>query len=489
MNYKMDVSLNEILEIYSQNHKVGNKQGIKRAYAFAAKCHAGQKRGTGEPYIKHPLRAARFVAEWGAESDVIIAALLHDVAEDCDVPLSYINEHFGSNVGDIVNAVTALSDKDFANHTLTKKQKDILSDAKMQTNIDLKSLYVKIADRIDNLCTLDGVRPEKRIPKAEHTREIIIPMARLAKADRFADILEELCFKIEHNGKFKRIEKEYHQLLDQNAMTCKESLKALKSVFHPSLNSKLSGLKKYHEHIKDFFHSERSYISISRQMNRLVQNLENDWPAFFNKYNIELYDLTLIVSDDLLKENSGLRPNEIFFQYFDKALAPRGFYLIKYGFAASTGAGYFQLADEMDNLYRLFVRTELEYNRYLYGSIVDPDSDFFIPNVNRVDPRDTYNEQIKVYRKDGTAMSIDKGATVLDFAFYIHPNIGLHFDYAMVDESVARLHRGTRLNDGDRITIASDELIKPEIAWFNDVNTSLAKHYLVKYFQRLKPGM
>ena len=86
-------------------------------------------------------------------------------------------------------------------------------------------------------------------------------------------------------------------------------------------------------------------------------------------------------------------------------------------------------------------------------------------------------------------MSIDKGATVLDFAFYIHPNIGLHFDYAMVDESVARLHRGTRLNDGDRITIASDELIKPEIAWFNDVNTSLAKHYLVKYFQRLKPGM
>ena len=81
MNYKMDVSLNEILEIYSQNHKVGNKQGIKRAYAFAAKCHAGQKRGTGEPYIKHPLRAARFVAEWGAESDVIIAALLHDVAE------------------------------------------------------------------------------------------------------------------------------------------------------------------------------------------------------------------------------------------------------------------------------------------------------------------------------------------------------------------------------------------------------------------------
>ena len=88
-------------------------------------------------------------------------------------------------------------------------------------------------------------------------------------------------------------------------------------------------------------------------MNRLVQNLENDWPAFFNKYNIELYDLTLIVSDELLNEDSGLKPDEVFFQYFDKALASRGFYLIKYCFTASTGTGYFQLADEMDNLYRL----------------------------------------------------------------------------------------------------------------------------------------
>ena len=485
MEYKMEVNLNDILQIYSKNHKVGNKFDIKRAYDFASKCHSGQKRGTGEPYIKHPLRAARSTAEWGAESDVIMAALLHDVVEDCDVPLSEIDELFGSNVGEIVNAVTALSGKDFANRTLTKAKKDTLSDAKLQSEIGLKSLYVKIADRIDNLCTLDGVRPEKRIPKAEHTREIIIPMARLAKADRFADILEELCFKIEHNEKYKRIDKEYGLLLENNSMTCRESLKALDSVFHPSLNSKLDGLQDYHRYIVDFLRSERSYISISRQMTRLVQNLENDWPAFFNKYNIELYDLTLIVSDELLNEGPGLRPNEIFFQYFDKALSSRGFYLIRYDFTASSNIGYFLLSDEMDNLFRMFVRTELEYRRYLYGSIVDADSDFSISNVNKVDPRDTYNEQIKVYREDGSAMNIDKGATALDFAFYIHPNLGLHFDYAVTDEPAARLPRSTRLSEGDRITIVTDELVKPDITWFNDANTSLAKHHLVRYFQKL----
>ena len=127
MSYALVVNISDVMKAYSKNHKVGNKYGIKRAYEFAEKKHAGQTRGSGEPYIKHPLRVARLAAEWGSESDVIMAALLHDVAEDCGVPLSEIRELFGSNVEKIVDTVTALSDKEFANHTLTKVQKELLS--------------------------------------------------------------------------------------------------------------------------------------------------------------------------------------------------------------------------------------------------------------------------------------------------------------------------------------------------------------------------
>ena len=185
MSYKLEVDLKEIMNIYSKNHKVGNKNGIKRAYHFAEEKHAGVTRGTGEPYINHVLRTARSVAEWGAESEVIMAALLHDVVEDCDVTLDDIEKEFGSIVRDIVDTVTSLSDKDFdsTNGTPTKAQKDLLSDAKLQSKMTSKALLVKIADRIDNLNTLSGVKEEKRIPKAEHTKAIIIPMARLAKAD------------------------------------------------------------------------------------------------------------------------------------------------------------------------------------------------------------------------------------------------------------------------------------------------------------------
>lgn len=485
MAYELKVEFSDIMNIYSKNHKVGNKNGIKRAYHYAEEKHAGVNRGSGEPYINHVLRAARSVAEWGAESDVIMAALLHDVVEDCDVTLEDIEKQFDSSVADIVDAVTALSDKDFdaANHTLTKAQMDILSDAKLQRKMNSKALLVKIADRIDNLNTLSGVKEEKRIPKAEHTKAIIIPMARLAKADHLADILEELCFKIEHPVMYDNIEREYRLFLKANSVACQQSLQTLEEVISPNYYS--TALSRFRRYIVSLIHTERSYISIYRQISRDASNLREDWPSLLTKYNIELYDVTLIVSDELGEEKSGLHPYDVFFHYFDRALSSRGFYLIKYCFTTNKDTGYFLLSDEMDNLYRFFVRTELEYLRFLYGSIVDPDSNFAIHNVNEIEPQDTYNEKIKVFRRDGSAMDIDKGATVLDFAFYVHTDLGLHFEYAMVDESKTRLPKNTRLSEGDLITIVTNEKILPDITWFKHVNTSRAKHNLVKYFQKL----
>ena len=483
MSYALVVNISDVMKAYSKNHKVGNKYGIKRAYEFAEKKHAGQTRGSGEPYIKHPLRVARLAAEWGSESDVIMAALLHDVAEDCGVPLSEIRELFGSNVEEIVDTVTALSDKEFANHTLTKAQKDLLSDAKLQSRMNSEALLVKIADRIDNLNTLSGVKPEKRVPKAEHTKEIIIPMARLAKADHLADVLEDLCFKIEHPKMYEDIEKQYRQLLKDNSKTCQETLNTLEETVSSGYSSRALG--KYRRYITGFVHSERPCISIYRQISREALNLKEDLPALLTKYKIELYDLTFIVSDEIDDEKPGMHPYDVFFQYFDKALSSKGLYLLKYCFTSNKSTGYFLLSDEMDNLYRLFVRTELEYQRFLYGSIVDPDSNFSIDNVNEVEPRDTYNEKIRVFRRDGTAMDIDQGATVLDFAFYIHTDLGLHFDHAIIDESKTKLPLSTRLSEGDLVTIVTNDKVSPDITWFKHVNTSRAKHTLVKYFQKL----
>lgn len=530
MAYDMAVEFNtDIVKVYSQHHPIENKQDLIRAYDYASQKHAGQKRGSGEAYIKHPLRTARSCAKWRADKDVIMAALLHDVAEDCNTPLSEIEKSFGPNVAAIVDAVTALSDRDFDHHTLTKAQKDILSDAKLQRKMNYKALYVKVADRIDNLRTISGVKEEKRIPKAEHTREIIVPMCRLAQAHHFADVLEELCFEIEHPTMYANYKKHYRRVLKTNDATCRESLAVLSRVFDPSQrinhpHPELNQLKRY---IVNFYSNKRSYISLHRQISRGSRNIVADWSSLLSKYNVALYDLTLVVSDAFLADinvnpydmsdlnslddstnrsfevagplfdasarlyDMSGRPYEasvrqaydIFFEYFDKELSHNGFYLLKYCYTTNRDSGYFLIADRMDNMYRLFVRTEREQQRYLYGNIVD-DSDFMISDVNETDPRDTYKEKIKIFLRNGNKLSIDKGATVLDVAFYIHPQTGLHFSYAMLDESKTQLPCHTRLNEGDTITIVTDEDAWPEIAWFKYVNTVRAKHELVKYFQK-----
>lgn len=530
MAYDMAVDFNtDIVKVYSQHHLIENKQDLIRAYDYASQKHAGQKRGSGEAYIKHPLRTARSCAKWRADKDVIMAALLHDVAEDSNTPLSEIEKSFGPNVAAIVDAVTSLSDRDFDHHTLTKAQRDILSDAKLQRKMNYKALLVKVADRIDNLQTMSGVKEEKRIPKAEHTREIIVPMCRLAQAYHFADVLEELCFEIEHPTMYANYKKHYRRVLKTNDATCRESLAVLSRVFDPSQkinhpHPELNQLKRY---IVNFYSNKRSYISLHRQISRGSRNIVADWSSLLSKYNVAIYDLTLVVSDAFLADinvnpydmsdlnslddstnrsfevagplfdaparlyDMSGRPYEasvrqaydIFFEYFDKELSHKGFYLLKYCYTTNRDSGYFLIADRMDNMYRLFVRTEREQQRYLYGNIVD-DSDFMISDVNETDPRDTYKEKIKIFLRNGNKLSIDKGATVLDVAFYIHPQTGLHFSYAMLDESKTQLPCHTRLNEGDTITIVTDEDAWPEIAWFKYVNTVRAKHELVKYFQK-----
>lgn len=486
MAYELNITFNDLMNIYSKNHKIGNRYDLKRAYEYAAGKHAGVVRGTGEPYIFHALRVAKLVCEWGLESDAIISALLHDVVEDCDTPLSEIRDIFGTNIAAIVDAVTALSDREFSDHTLTKAQKDLLSDAKLQRKMNDKALYVKIADRIDNLSTLSGVKEEKRIPKAEHTREIIIPMAMLENAYRFVDILEELCFRTEHPAMYEAVSSGYRNLRSINSSACHEALDTLSEAFDPldprSL-SKEDELAPWHRYVAGFVHQRRSCISIFREISRRAENIVSDREALLSSDHIALYDMTLIVSDELDALGSITHPNDVFLAYFDKVLAGKGFRLIKYRQTTYRNAGYFLLADKTGIRYRLFVNTEMQYQRYLYGNIVDMDSSFSLRDINEIEPRDTYNEKIKVFRKDGSAMLIDKGATVLDFAFYIHSELGYHFAYAMVDESRTQLPAYTRLNAGDRITIVTREDISPDITWFKYVKTSKAVHHLVRYFQ------
>ena len=199
-----------------------------------------------------------------------------------------------------------------------------------------------------------------------------------------------------------------------------------------------------------------------------------------------LYDLVLIVSDKLTSEFT-LTPEDVFFKYYEAALAKKGFYLLDYRETTHKNSHYFLLADDMENRFRFFVRTEQEYQRFLLGNIMDEENSLNIPDVSENDPRGNNGEKIKVFKKDGAAMFIDKGATVLDFAFAIHTDLGFHFKHATIDESKTPRPAYTVLSAGDTVTIESDEKISPSLSWFKYAKTSRAVNSLVFYFQRLLP--
>ena len=481
--YKLEVSYNDLTNIFSQKHPGADRDGIKRAYAFANEKHGGTRRKSGEPYINHCLRTARLLAEHGFDSICLIAALLHDVVEDCDVTLTQIREMFGREAARTVDAVTSLSDRDYDGRKLTKKQRDILSDAKLLNKMNTRALYVKIADRIDNLSTISCFSEEKKLLKAQHTREMLIPMAKKAGAYYFVDQLEDLCFRIEHTPQLAQMEEACRRIHAENRLTTGKALDKLESVFDPLRNNYTKELGPYRRHIISFEHADRTMVSLFRQATSAADKIE-DMRLLLRKETFAFHDLFLTVSNDLEEEGTPIRPHDLFFKYFDLVLSSEGFFIVDYMRTTHKDSTYFLLADERDNLYRLFIRTEEEKDRYRTGSRIDEDT-FFQGTVDEVEPRDAYKPKIKVFRKDGTAMMIDKGATVLDFAFHIHTSLGLHFKYARLNGNSTQLPAYTRLNDRDTVVIMEEEDVQPTFTWFKYVKTSRSTDRLVRYFYRL----
>ena len=481
--YKLEVSYNDLTNIFSQKHPGADRDGIKRAYAFANEKHGGVRRRSGEPYINHCLRAARLLAEHGFDSICMMAALLHDVVEDCDVTLTQIRELFGREVAKTVDAVTALSDRDYDGRRLTKKQRDILSDAKFLNKVNTRALYVKIADRIDNLSTISCFSEEKRLLKAQHTREMLIPLAQKAGAFYFVDQLEDLCFRIEHPAQLAQMEEACRRIHAENRLTTEKALDKLENIFDPLRNNYTKELVPYHRNIISFEHADRTMVSLFRQATASADKI-GDMRLLLSKETFAFHDLFLTVSNDLEEAGTPVRPHDLFFKYFDLVLSREGFYIVDYRRTTHKDSTYFLLADERDNLYRLFIRTEEEKDRYRTGSQINEDT-FFQGTVDEVEPRDAYKPKIKVFRKDGTAMMIDKGATVLDFAFHIHTSLGLHFKYARLNGNATQLPAYTRLNDRDTVVITEEEDVLPTFTWFKYVKTSRATDRLVRYFYRL----
>jgi len=182
----------KLLECYQLHHRDRSTDLITSAFDVAAKAHEGQKRLSGEPYIRHPTAVATAVARLGLDDVTIAAALLHDAVEDTDVALVAIEEDFGAEVARIVDGVTKLDRV----HYNTREEQQAASVRKMIVAIarDLRVLIIKLSDRLHNLSTLAVLPPHKQNYIARETLDVYAPLAHRLGMQDLKQQLEDLSF-------------------------------------------------------------------------------------------------------------------------------------------------------------------------------------------------------------------------------------------------------------------------------------------------------
>ena len=476
MENAIDMTIDEVLAIYKDKHGSFDEDLIRRAYELAEKILEGSTRDNGEKTIRHALREAGMIAGWGMGKDLLISSLLHCAVEEERIGIDDIGIKFGFDVARIVDEVSSMGDA----RTIDSVNSGYYSgntDLPLISDVD-NAIYVKTADRIDTLRTC----VEDRLLMASITRRMFLPRLYDLHAYRFIDILEECCFLIEHPSMYYEMMELYDEILRINERSCFDARMLLTGLFDPSSDIGTEELDDYRRYIVDFIFDRRTATSLYRQFSGKADNIRNDWRSMFTKENVPLYDLTLVVDDALSQEISKIGPNDVFFELFENYLSKKDFYITRHEYTTRKDADYFLIADETDNLYRLFVRTGKEYERFLFGDIIDEEGFVFRSKKTELQQPENRTYKIKVFREDGTALMITNGATVLDFAFHIGADTGLHFDYAKINESDSRVGRNVHLNEGDTVTIVTDKNIKPDITWFKSARTGVATQYLVNYF-------
>ena len=215
------VTYEKLLWLISSEYTEEEIEKIKRAYELANSLHQGQFRQSGEPYIIHPISVAYILAELHVDCDTICAGLLHDVVEDTDITVSKIEEMFGIDVSVMVDGVTKISKLNFSTkeeERLANTRKIILTLAK-----DIRTIMIKLADRLHNMRTLQFKSREKQRENALETMELYVPIAYMLGAYRIKTELEDLSLRYLQPEEYQEL-KEKMEEIEKASTPCIEEM-------------------------------------------------------------------------------------------------------------------------------------------------------------------------------------------------------------------------------------------------------------------------
>ena len=465
----------ELLRISYRTLTKEDKKMIRAAFDTAVDAHKTQRRKTGEAYVFHPISVAKIVAhQIGMDATSITSALLHDVVEDTEYGLEDIERLFGTNVSKIVDGLTKISN--------LKKDKDISLQAEnfrkmlLTLNDDIRVIIIKIADRLHNMQTLDGMAEYKQLKIASETLYIYAPMAHRIGLYNIKTELEDLSFKYIEPNRFESIRSK----IEESREVQNQYIKSFSGIIEMALDK-----ERLKYQVKG---RSKSIFSIHQKM--LSQNI--NFEEIFDKFAIRIiyktthrnekflaWKIYSIITDHFIPNPTRLR---------DWITGPKSNgYEALHVTVMGPENKWVEIQIRSDRMHEIAEKGYAAHYKYKHGEQKDIGIEGWLDKLQEVLENNSenavdfvesfklnlYAKEIFVFTPDGELKSLPKGATALDFAFSIHTEIGMKTRGARVNGKLVPLSRV--LKSGELVEIMTSESIKPTANWFDFVITSRAK--------------
>ncbi len=464
--------MREILILISKEYGSSDAELVKKAYEFAENAHKSQMRESGENYISHPVNVAKIVSDLGMDPPTVCGALLHDVVEDTNTTIEKIREEFGSEIALIVNGLTkieALEKEDVKFSEIETIRKMIFAMAQ-----DIRVVIVKLADRLHNMRTLDALKPEKQKRKSRQTLEIYAPIANRIGIYTIKRELEDLSFKYLYPKDYHEIKKlvdkkirERSQEIEYYRKKLEESLRENRVEFIEidgrskhfySIWRKMHTKNKKFSEIYDLFALRILVKDVSRCYTSLgvVHNLWNPIPGRFKDYIASPKSNGYQALHTSVMTNKG---DALEIQIRDEKMHHEA----EYGMAAhwKYKEGEVKKSEWIGRL----VEWQKDYAKGLSGW-----RDF---------AKELRLDEVFAFTPKGEIKHLPKGATLIDFAYTIHTDIGNHYAGAIVNGHMVPM--GYKIQNGDRIRITVDKnSTGPSLDWLKYAHSSRTRAKIKK---------
>ncbi|MBA2353916.1 MAG: bifunctional (p)ppGpp synthetase/guanosine-3',5'-bis(diphosphate) 3'-pyrophosphohydrolase [Acidobacteria bacterium] len=453
---------------------------LRRAYVFSAREHKGQLRHSGEPYLIHPLEVANLLADMRLDVVAVAAGLLHDVVEDTLTTMDRVRELFGPEVAHVVEGVTKLSSLPFSSKEA--QQAENFRRMFLAMVDDIRVILVKLADRLHNMRTLGHVPDDKRERIARETLDIYAPIAHRLGMSKVKNELEELAFKALEPQVFEDL----RDKVEQRRRATQGLIEELRETMLAKLAEAQVPVLLIDGRIKRLY---SIYLKLKRQRIDLDQVYDLVALRVITTSVRDCYAVLGIVHQtwspvpDRIKDFIAMpRPNG-YQSLHTSVISDRGLpfeiqirseemhRIAEEGIAAHWKYKEGRIGAQRDEQYFKWLRQLLEWQQ----EVRDPHE--FIANLKI----DLYPEEIYCFTPGGELKELPRDASVVDFAYAVHTDVGHRCVGGRVNGKMVPLRH--QLRNGDIVEILTQSGHKPSRDWLTFVTTSRARNKIRHFIQ------